>query len=178
MASASVSKREPQAVERALMGERGGGMGLGAVGTISTGLLTLHSLHQGGKRVWGARAWLGTGRRLNYREVGPREAATHPQLCPDGQFSPVSGKQMTERKPSGGDEKCSLGRVQIWVEEGGKPLPRARGLPPPRMRQRPRFRGAGEGAASERAPRRKTVTTHGAGESSAHVDIQRTCKYM
>lgn len=48
-----------------------------------------------------------------------------------------------------------LGRAQIWVRMGGKPLPRARGLPPPRMRQQRGFRGAGEGAAAGRAPRRK-----------------------
>ena len=72
-----------------------------------------------------------------------------------------------------------LGRAPIWVREGGKPLPRARALPPPRMRQRRGFRGAGEGAAAGRAPRRKTKSSPTElGKSSAHFDIQRTCKYM
>lgn len=92
------------------------------------------------------------GRGRGEAEVGPPER----QLGPDGQVAGfiVSGKQMTERKPSAG--MGNAGRVQIWVTTGGKPLPQARGLPPPRMRPPRGFRGAGEGAAAGRAPRRKT----------------------
>lgn len=78
---------------------------------------------------------------------------------PDGHFAVfvVSGKQMTEKKPSAGmGNVAGAEPAHIWVREGGKPLPRARGLPPPRMRQRRGFRGAGEGAAVQRTPQRKT----------------------
>lgn len=78
---------------------------------------------------------------------------------PDGHFAVfvVSGKQMTEKKPSAGmGNVAGAEPAHIWVREGGKPLPRARGLPPPRMRQRRGFRGAGEGAAVQRTPQGKT----------------------
>lgn len=122
-----------------------------------SGPLVLHSRHQGSERVQGARglAWNGA-RRLHWRKVGAEVGPRERQLRPDGQFAVfiVSGKQMTERKPSAGMGNAA--RAHIWVREEGKPLPRARGLPPPRMRQRRGFRGAGEGAEARRAPRGKT----------------------
>lgn len=139
--------------------------------TTSAGTLASHSSHQRRERVW--ESWDPGGGEGGEAEVGPPER----QLGPDGQVAGfiVSGKQMTERKPSAG--MGNAGRVQIWVTTGGKPLPRARGLPPPRMRPPRGFRGAGEGAAAGRAPRRKTRSPP-TGLGSALRDLHRTCKSM
>lgn len=116
---------------------------------------------------------------------GGREWAPERQPRPDGQVAVfiASGKQMTERKPSAGmGNVARAGRAQIWVRTGGKPLPRARGLPPPRMRQPRGFRGAGEGAAAGRTPRGETRSPPtGPGELceafNEHANIRKsTCK--
>lgn len=117
---------------------------------------------------WGGRGW-----------------APERQPRPAGQVAVfiASGKQMTERKPSAGmGNVARAGRAQIWVRTGGKPLPRARGLPPPRMRQPRGFRGAGEGAAARRTPRGETRSPPtGSGELceafNEHANISKsTCK--
>lgn len=122
-------------------------------------------------------AWVG---RLHGGGGGAKDGPPERQLRPDGQVAvfTASGKQMTERKPSAGmGNAARAGWAQIWVRTGGKPLPRARGLPPPRMRQPRGFRGAGEGAAAGRAPRRETkLPPTGAGGALGY--LQRTCKYM
>lgn len=95
---------------------------------------------------------------------GPSGAAAPPRQA---SFI-VSGKQLTERKPSSGVRNAAWPWLaQIWVVEGGKPLPRARGLPPPRMRWQRGFRAAGEGAAAGLEPCRKSHHPRGWGELSA-----------
>lgn len=158
-------------------GVRDGGDGEEAGGDTSAGPPAPHSLHRRRGRVRGA--W-GLGGQTSRRWGGAKDGPPERQLRPDGQVAvfTASGKQMTERKPSAGmGNAARAGWAQIWVRTGGKPLPRARGLPPPRMRQPRGFRGAGEGAAAGRAPRRETkLPPTGAGGALGY--LQRTCKYM